>query len=280
MPPANVTTLERRLHDWASRPANERHYEKGQVQLIEAALSDPKRTTQLATGAYLLGTWHLAAGQSAVLRGDMDAWSSVRIGASLQRTAMLVRSRTRKRQTRHGEQPDLPTLQVANCVAMCLALDDPGAEPLYETFRKLPTSAFSKTSAYPLFVRAVLMLRTNQRPNLNRALGSYGDIIRHWGGDQELLSRRLAELLDIHLGQTQSGPGRTADFGEPGVQLFPLEVLMVKQVRTTMEQTMPKVEHPLMFTNLGTTHPRGPWPSLEILEQIERRLAPLLQRNG
>ena len=279
MPPANVTTIERRLHDWASRSANERHYEKSQVQLIEAALADRRRTTQLATGAYLLGTWHLASGQSAVLRGDMDAWSDIRIGASLQRTSMLLRSRTRRRQTRHGEQPDLPTLQAANCVAMSLALDDPGAEPLYETFRTLPNSAFHETSAYPLFVKAVLMLRANQRPTLNRALGSYGEIIRHWNGEAELLARRLAELLDIHLGQTQSRPGHPADFGERGVQLFPLEVLMVKQVRATMEEPMPKVEHPLMFTNLATTHPRGPWPSLGLLEQLERRLAPLLRRN-
>ena len=106
--------------------------------------------------------------------------------------------------------------------------------------------------------------------------GPYGEIIRHWQGDPALLARRLAGLLDLHLERTQGAPGHQADFEEPGVQLFPVEVLLVGSVRASLELPMPRVEHPLMFTNLVTTWARGPWPESPTLQRLERRLAPLL----
>jgi uncharacterized protein YeaC (DUF1315 family) len=35
---------------------------------------------------------------------------------------------------------------------------------------------------------------------------------------------------------------------------------------------MPKVEHPLMFTNLVNSAPRGKWPVTPLLTQIQREL--------
>jgi hypothetical protein len=54
--------------------------------------------------------------------------------------------------------------------------------------------------------------------------------------------------------------------------MFPVSVLAVRSVRTAFGLPMPKVEHPLMFTNLLNSAPRGPWPSDPMVTRLEREL--------
>ena len=279
MAAANPTSLERRLLDWADRPHTARFYRDGQLQQIEAALRDPRRTTQLSIGAWMLGTWYLGSGQARVLRSDLAGWDDVRIGQALQRTGLLLRAQRTARRTRHGDVPDLPVLQGANCIATGLALDDPGGEPLCEIFRGLPDGAFNSASdggadrdAWPLFVRELLELRAGRRPAVTPRLGPYGEILTGWLDDPALLARRLARLLDHHLERTRGSPGSPAEFEEPGVLMFPVSVLAVRSVRATLGLPMPKVEHPLMFTNLLHSAPRGPWPADPLVARLEREL--------
>ena len=280
MPKTNPTTLARQLQDWSQRPSNERHYCTGQLQQIDAALKDPRRGTQLAIGAYLLGVWYLATGQDRVLRGKTDAWDEVRLGASLQRVGLLLRAFS-NRASQGGHQPrsrgredfaDLPLLQGANCVAICLSLDEPGAEPLYECFRSLPDTRFGAADCWPLFVREIVSIRAGRRPTLTGRLGPYADIIRHWHGDLDLMARKMPELLDLHLDRTQGKPGEPAEFEEPSVRLFPLEPRMLQAVRQTLNLPTPKFDHSLCFTNLGITSPRGPWPTDVVLTQLQAKL--------
>ncbi len=271
MPGTNPTTLARRLKDWARRPSNERNYCTGQLHQIDSALQDPRRVTQLAIGAWMLGAWYLGTGQDRILDGDTGAWDEVRLGASLQRLSMLLRAHGTAQQPRQLA-PDLPVVQAANCVAVCLSLDEPGAEPLYETYRALPDDAFDATHAWPLFVRELVSLRSGRRAALTNRLGPYAEVLRHWEGDTELFARRMAELLDRHLDQTLGKPGKPADFEEPSVMLMPVESLAVRAVRAALELRTPKVDHPLCFTNLGTTEPRGPWPTDVVLDRLEARL--------
>jgi hypothetical protein len=272
MAAANPTSLERRLLDWADRPATARFYRDGQLLQIEAALRDPRRTTQLSIGAWMLGTWYLGSGQARVLRSDLAGWDDVRIGAALQRTGLLLRAQRAVRRTRHGDVPDLPVLQGANCIAVGLALDDPGGAPLFEIFRGLPDGGFADGDAWPLFVRELLELRAGRRPTVTPRLDLYGEILTGWLDDPALLARRLARLLDRHLERTRGSPGSPADFEEPGVLMFPVSVLAVRSVRTAFGLPMPKVEHPLMFTNLLNSAPRGPWPPDPMVTRLEREL--------
>lgn len=272
MPRTDPQSLRRRLQEWAARPGNERWFRRGQEQLIGSALNDPRRTMQLAIGAILLGTWHLGSGQARVLAGAAGGWDDVRLGVALQRTGLLLRGRAKLQRTPRGDVPGLPVLQTANCAALCLSLDDPDAGPLLAAFAALPDACFGARAEWPRFVRELLRVRDGRRPTNLAHLGPYADVLRHWQGDLALLARRLCTVLDLHLDRTQGAPGRPADFEEPGVLLFPVEVLAVRAVRAALGLSTPKVEHPLMYTNLATMQPHGPWPRDELLARLVDRL--------
>ena len=61
-------------------------------------------------------------------------------------------------------------------------------------------------------------------------------------------------------------------FDDPPCRLYPLEVLAVRNVRDLLGLKTPKVDHALMFTNLVTMQPVGPWRKDELVERLEREL--------
>lgn len=264
---ADVTSLQRRLREWSLQPSNERNYLRGPQQMIASALDDPRRVTQLSVSGYLLGTWHLGCGQLAVLEGDMTGWNRVRLGVAFQRTSLWLRC-SRRTQSRRGEGADLPVLQAANCAVLALTLDDPECEELLAAFAELPDDRFGEGDAYPLFVRELLALRDRRRPVVTPKLDLYGDVLQLWNSDEHTLSRRLHALCKHHLTRTRGAPGKPAEFDEPGMMLFPAEILAVAAVRKSLDLRMPKVEHPLMFTNLVSTAPTGAWPSEPLLQRM------------
>ncbi len=266
----NVTSLHRRLQEWTQQPAQERNFYRGPLQMIDTALADPRRLTQLSIATWLLGTWHLACGQVAVMAGDSAGWDEVRLGAACQRTALLLRCRRRTPRGGRDDATDLPVLQAANCICLSLALGDPDAEELFGAYAALPDSSFGADPAYPLFVRELLALRAGQRPVVTPRLDLYGEVLQHWHGETLVLQRRLIAVLDHHLDHTQGAPGKPAAFDEPGVLLYPAELLAIRAVRVDLEHGWPKVEHPLMFTNLATMTPIGPWPDDSLLRRIAR----------
>jgi hypothetical protein len=278
---ANVTGLQRRLQEWSQQAATERTFHLGPAQVIgegtDASLRDPGRTTQLSIAGYLLGTWHLGCGQAQVLANEPVGWERVRLGAAMQCTALQLRARRPLRHTRQGSAVDLPIGPSANCIAVSLALQNPHAEDLCAAFAALPDACFLPGDDWPLFVRALLWLRAGERPTLSPRLGAYGDVLAVWSGDLGLLARRLASLLDLHLERTHGVPGARAAFDEPGVMLFPAEVLAVRAVRQSLELPWPKVEHALMYTNLATADLYGSdlhrtWPVDPLLSRLQRAL--------
>ncbi len=264
---ADVTSLQRRLREWSLQPSNERNYLRGPQQMILAALDDPRRVTQLSVSGYLLGTWHLGCGQLDVLSGNATGWDRVRLGVAFQRTALWLRC-SRRTQSRRGEGADLPALQTANCVVLALALNDPDCEELLAAFAALPDDRFGEADAYPLFVRELLALRDLKRPVFTPRLGIYGDVLQAWTSDDHTLSRRLHALCEYHLTRTRGAPGSPAEFDEPGMMLYPAEILAVAAVRKCLDLRTPKVEHPLMFTNLVATSASGSWPSDPLLQRM------------
>jgi hypothetical protein len=263
----DITSLQRRLREWTLQASNERNYFRGPQQMIASALDDPRRTTQLSISGYLLGGWHLGCGQLAVLQGDMTGWDRVRLGCAFQRTSLWLRC-GRRTQSRRGEAADLPVLQTANCAVLAMALNDPECEELLAAFASLPDDRFGEDDAYPLFVRELLALRDHRRPVITPRLGIYGDVLQLWTSDDHTLSRRLLALCEHHLTRTRSAPGKPAEFDEPGMMLFPAEILAVRATRKSLDLPMPKVEHALMFTNLVTTQPVGDWPEDPLLSRM------------
>lgn len=207
-----------------------------------------------------------------MLGGDSAGWNEARLGLAFQRTALRLRCPRPKPRARNADAPDLPVLQAANCACLALSLDDPHAEELLAAFAGLPDSSFGAGDAYPLFVRELLRLRDGGRVNVSPRLEVYGDVLQLWSGDPSVLARRLAALLDHHLDRTQGSPGKPAEFDEPGVMLYPAEVLAVRAIRHDLGLPWPKVEHALMFTNLATMVPGGPWPKDALLHRIEQRV--------
>ena len=272
---ANVTPLQRRLQEWTQGPAHERNYLRGPLQTIDAALAPtggrpPAAVIQLSIAAWLLGTWHLASGEARVLGGDGHGWDDARLGAGLLRTSLALRCAPAAR--RDARAPDLPVLQAANWACAALALGDPHAEELLATFAALPDASFRAGDAYPLFVRELLRLRAGERANVGPRLEVYADVLQAWTGDGGYFARCLASVLDHHLERTHGAPGLRTEFDEPGFWLYPAEVLAVRAVRADLGLPWPKVEHPLMFTNLATTAPSGAWPADELQRRLDRAL--------
>jgi len=269
---ATVPNLTRRLLEWASRPANERTLQTEQLPQIEAGLRDPRRLTQLHIAAWLLGTWHLGHGAASVMQGEGEGFDEMRLGAGLQRSSLLLRNR---QDSRRGQgTPSFAPLHAANAIIFGLALGDPEGEELYALYSALPDGFFGD-AAYPLFVRELLKLRAGERPIVTPRLGPWREALMHWQSEPDLFARRLKDVLDVHLDKTSPQRPVPNEFEDPPSFLYPGEVLAMLAVRTTLGLHCPKVEHPLMFTNLATMTMPPRWPAGALLQ----RMAALQQRR-
>jgi hypothetical protein len=269
MSSASIQTLRRGLSEWAQHEGHQRFLRDDQQVLLEEFAGVPERRTQANVAAWMLGTWQLGNGMHRVLEGDAEGFDEARVGQSLRRAALLSRAR-HQRAPRRGPRPRLPfsLLHGAWTALLGLALDDPDAEPLYELLLSQPDASFGASDHLALFARELLLLRAAKMPTLSSRLGPYQDVLQLCDGASEVLALRLSRVLDRHLAEA----GRAgADFDDPACRLYPVEVIAVRNVRQWLELPTPKVEHALMFTNLGQMTPRTPWPDSELALRLEPR---------
>lgn len=267
---ATITSLRRGLQEWAQRPGNVKFLRDDQTAQLRRVLADPTRRAQAHVAGWMLGTWHLGHGMHRVLDGDSGGFDEARQGQALRRSSLLARLKAPAPQRgRRGEKVRLPfsLLHGAWTALFGLALHDPGAEPLYAWLLGLPDIAFSEKDCLPFFTRELLALRAGRRINRSSRLGVYEEVMQHWRGDERLLGRAIADLLDVHLQQAR---GSGADFDDPACRLYPLEVLALQNVREWLELPRPKVDHPLMHGNLGKMRARTPWPQHELARRLAR----------
>lgn len=265
-----ITSLQRSLSEWADKPANAQFLGKDQEALLSASIGDPLRRPQVHVAAWMLGTWHLGHGFAQALSGNGRGFDEARTGQALRRCALLLRQ-SHQQPLRRTSASRLPFSQMHGTLTalLGLSLHDPGCEGLYELLRRQPDSAFGEEDHLAMFTRELLTLRAGERPNITPRLGPYQHVLMHWDGDQRLLAEALADVLDLHLEQTH-GAGST--FYDPPCRLYPLEVFAVQHVRQWLELGNPKVEQAMMFTNLATMKPTGPWPSNDLVQRLERQL--------
>ena len=77
------------------------------------------------------------------------------------------------------------------------------------------------------------------------------------------------DLLDWHLSEARSA-GKSYD--DPACRVFPVEIIAIQHVRQWVDLPMPRVDHPLMHTNLATMKPSLSWPQHELAAALERQL--------
>jgi hypothetical protein len=268
---AEITRLHRQWTEWAERPANRSFLQQDQEAQLQQSLGDRARLPQVQVAAWMLGTWHLGRGLLAVLDGDGNGFDEARIGQALRRSSLLLRARSQNaQQVRRGHQR-LPFSRAHGVWTALLgvALHDPLAEPLYDMLRQEPEASFPEDDHLALFVRELLTIRAGERPTLTPRLGPYQDAFALWDGDSRLYGQRLAGLLDLHL--EGSGPAG-APFDDPPCKLYPIEILALRIVRESLGLDMPKVDHPLMHTNLVTMAMPKAWPRHELVQRLESEL--------
>lgn len=270
---AAITSLRRNLSEWAERPAHQQFLQRDQEATLRSSIGVAGSETRMHVAAWMLGTWHLGRGFVRVLDGDGRGFDEAREGQTLRRCSLLLRERQRPagRRTAGTRLPFSP-IQGAVTALLGLALHDPDAEPLYELLRREPDAAFDEEAPLPLFVRELLKLHAGERPVVTHKLGPWHEVLMHWNDDPRVLALRLANLLDLHLQQVRD---KKAPFDDPPCQLYPLEVFAIRHVRDWLDLETPKVDHPLMFTNLATMTPDPAWPKNELGE----RLVALLRRS-
>jgi hypothetical protein len=268
MSQAAITTLRRQMEEWAERAANRRFLHDDQRPRLQDGLADPRRRAQVHVAAWMLGTWHLGHGLVRVLGGDGEGFDEARLGQALRRCSLLLRERPERAPRRGASALPFSHLHGTWTSLLGLALGDPHAEDLYDQMRREPENAFADGEHLPLFTRELLNLRAGERPTVTPRLGPYHQLLMHWNGDGRLFGQQLAGLLDVHL----QGVGSGGAFDDAPCRLYPVEVLAVRRVRDELGLGTPKVDHPLMFTNLGTMAPLGAWPRDEIVTRLEREL--------
>lgn len=261
-----ITSLRRNLTQWAERPANQQFLQRDQEAQLLASLDSAQRRTQVHTAAWMLGTWHLGHGMWRVMEGDGSGFDSARQGQALRRCSLLLRDR---HQPAAGRGLPFSLLQGTLTSLLGLALHDPAAEPLFDRMRSLPESAFGNDDHLALFVRELLTLRAGERPTVTNRLGPYQEVLSHWTSEPRVFAQRLADMLELHLQRALAGK---APFDDPAARLYPFEVLAVRHVRDWLGLPTPKVEHALMFTNLGQMQPTTPWPSHAAVQRFEHEL--------
>jgi len=262
-----ITSLQRNLSEWADKAANEQFLHRDQEALLVRSLGDPARAAQVHVASWMLGTWHLGHGFAQALGGNGRGFDEARLGQTLRRCgapAGGVAAAAASSGARLAFSPMHGTLTAL----LGLSLHDPGAEPLYELMRGLPDSSFGEGDQLPLFLRELLKLRAGERPNITPRLGPYQQVLMQWQTDQRLLGLALADLLDLRMGLRPAG----AAFDDPACLIYPFEVFAVQNVREWLELPNPKVEHAMMFTNLATMKPTGPWPTNDLVQRLERQL--------
>jgi|GEM_PF-3313932 len=267
---ATITSLRRSLKEWAQRPGNIKFLRDDQEAQLRRGLTDPRRRPQAQVAGWMLGTWHLGNGMHRLLEGEANGFDEVRQGQTLRRASLLARAAAPTAQRgRRGEKVRLPfsLLHGSWTTLLGLALNDPGAEPLYGWLLALPDIAFSEKDSLPFFARELLALRAGRRINRSSRLGAYEEVMQHWSGDLRMLGRALGDALDWHLQQAR---GSGTDFDDPACRLYPLEVLALQNVREWLELPKPKIDHPLMHGNLGKMRPRSPWPQHQLARRLER----------
>jgi hypothetical protein len=265
---AAITSLRRNLSEWANRAANRQFMQRDQETQLRTSLPDPRRRPQVHVASWMLGTWHLGHGFAQVLDGNGSGFDEARIGQSLRRCSLLLREQHQPVARGAGRRLPFSLLQASVTVLLGLALDDPEAA-LYDVFRQLPDAAFGDDDHLPFFTRELLAVREGRRPKVTARLGPYEGVLRHWDGEERLFAQQLAAMLDLHLQGVRSAK---APFDDPACQLHPFEALAVRGVRSWLSLRTPKIDHPLMFTNLGTMSPSGPWPENPTARQLERNL--------
>ncbi|MBX3463518.1 MAG: hypothetical protein KF830_10120 [Planctomycetes bacterium] len=263
---AAITTLQRQLGEWADRDANQRFLQRDQEAQLEAALGDRRRRTQVHVAAWMLGTWHLGRGFHRVLAGEAAGFDEARCGQGLRRGSLRLRL-AHQAPDRGGQPFALP--QAALTALLGLALGDPGVEPLLDHLRALPEAAFGADDGLPRFTRELLRLRAGERATVTGRLGPYEALLAHWSGDGRMFAQRIADLLDLQLAAAASS---RAPFDDPGARLYPVVAAAIRQVREDLGLPTPKVDHPLLHTNLGTMRPIGPWPPHPLLRRLELEL--------
>lgn len=268
MTAATIQRLRRDLEAWAQHDGHRRFLHDEQMTQLEQALGDPGRRAQANVAAWMLGTWHLGQGMAHVLDGDVLGFDQARIGQALRRAALLSRAeRPAPRRRGAAARLSFSLVHGAWTALFGLALRDPAAEPLFTLFLQLPDASFGDRDHLPLFVRELLTLRAGHRPMSSARLGPFQDVLQHWTGDLGLFARDLAAVCEWHLGAVR-GAGAVLD--DPACWLYPLVIFAIRDVRQWLDLPTPKVEHPLLHTNLGQMTPRTPWPDDELVRQLER----------
>jgi len=266
---SRITSLARSLGEWADRPANARFLREEQEKVLTDSASQPRLRPQVPIAAWMLGTWHLGHGFTRVLKGDARGFDEARAGQALRRCSLLLRQRHQSSRRRGGTDLPFSLSQATLTVLLGLALDDPGAEPLYRLVESIPDRKIGGSDHLERFTRELLALRAGRRSTVPAQLGPYQEVLLHWHSEDRVLALRLADVLDLHLEQAGAHSGV---FEDPPCRLYPVEVLACIKVRQWLELPIPKVEHALMFTNLVTMKPRGAWPSHRIVTRLEREL--------
>lgn len=265
---ATITSLARGLREWATRDGQRRFLHDEQLRQLQHALDTPGRRTQANVAAWMLGTYHLGHGFLRVFDGDAEGFDEARLGQSLRRASLLARMRGAAAPAR-GRRRKLPfsLLHGAWTVLLGLGLRDPDAEPLFELWLDLPDVMFGEQDTLPLFARELIALQRGRRVRVSSRLGPFQNVLQRFDGDPQQLARDLAELLDWHLAEARGGSSALDD---PACRVYPFEVMAVRDVREWRELPMPRVEHPLMFTNLAQMEPRTPWPRDELVRRLMR----------
>lgn len=245
---------------------------------------DPRVAARAAAcdmGLQELGSWNMARGAIAVLKGQAEGWQDVRAGLLYQAWGARIRHALTDRLANWDENPCNPSMTYHTEAHTLLAAIATGFDPFSHGFGRHLISNFRRFGggdrvffyteplgpyAYRLYCTWVGEEHLF-RDDVPDPLKGYQGLFDAWN-DPEAFAAAVHAVCDLHVAETTDKKNPYAAFVFPPYDIFPTEILALFRVRRELGLSVPVVEHPWLETALCEIPPPLPTEPDSFLSRV------------
>lgn len=259
-----VRGLVRETYQWCDNPRMDRRDVATRDIFKALKGKGPSATHSIAIDLNGLSAWYGEHGARAVFEGDVEGWANIDrsfnyLSVSARITSKLLQASFAASVVANAVVFGEDMTASALAARLIHSLEDRAIFPIWEygSFGALMVKLWGLYQGLE-----VNIARSNLAP-----LGVYQSILAGWH-DDAALSRALSDACDYHLEQTLDR-SPYPEFVWPPYMLFPVDILVVGEIRRRLGLTTPQVDHPLLNTPLAKVPPpeqrprMGPDPLLD-----------------
>jgi hypothetical protein len=278
-----VRSLYEEVVQWSTRSDNYEFMCVEPRQRLEAFASGVEVPPGVVlTRMQFLAAWYSAKNVAALLESDSAPRDLLRLAHGYGFSECLLARGLFRADARRKRNPRLSrntlALGVARAAALGLLRDcrSLGQVLLEES----ETGLFQRDSSMvaPFIARLFSQWQGIEAPSVGGDSSEpeeYGEILRSWStASSEEMNRLLERACDLHLDRAREHTDdETFEFADPVYAIYPVEILMVLQLRKERGLSIPAVDHPLMTWPMGSLVAEvRSTPNDELLRRVGERV--------